>query len=151
MRTFVVILILVVLIIGAYLMWGRGDEVEINNSTTNVPAQNETGSPQATSTATSTPNTSNPSTGSTSSPQASSGQATYTIAQVATHNKSTDCWVAINSKVYNLTSWISKHPGGQQAILSICGKDATVTFSNQHSGQARPEAMLSTFLIGSIK
>lgn len=136
MKTFIVILVLLLIIGGAYLVWGRADEVEIKNVDTNVPTQNSTSTPP---TATSTP-----STASTSTPS-------YTIAQVATHNKSTDCWVAVNGNVYNLTSWIARHPGGQQAILGICGKDATVTFENQHDGQPKPEAMLSTFLIGKIK
>lgn len=30
----------------------------------------------------------------------------YTPAEVAVHNKATDCWVSINGKVLDLTSWL---------------------------------------------
>ncbi len=74
----------------------------------------------------------------------------YTLAQVATHNDSSSCWSAINGFVYDLTSWISNHPGGEGAILSICGKDGSNAFNNQHGGQGRPENILETFKIGTL-
>ena len=75
---------------------------------------------------------------------------TYTMAQVATANSAAKCWTVISGKVYNLTSWIAQHPGGEGAILSICGKDGTAAFNNQHGGQGKPEQILSTFLIGTL-
>ncbi|MFO0718451.1 MAG: cytochrome b5-like heme/steroid binding domain-containing protein [Candidatus Paceibacterota bacterium] len=72
----------------------------------------------------------------------------FTMAQVQTHNSKTDCWSAINGKVYNLTSWIGQHPGGQGAILSICGKDGSPAFNDQHGGQSRPANELDGFFIG---
>ena len=56
--------------------------------------------------------------------------ATYTTAQVAPHNTSTDCWEVINGKVYNLTAFIALHTGGEAVIIAQCGKDATATFNN---------------------
>lgn len=32
----------------------------------------------------------------------------YTPAEVAVHNKATDCWVSLNGKVYNLTPWLEE-------------------------------------------
>jgi cytochrome b involved in lipid metabolism len=52
--------------------------------------------------------------------------------------------------VYDLTAWISKHPGGERAILSICGKDGSAAFNDQHGGQRRPANELSGFKIGTI-
>jgi cytochrome b involved in lipid metabolism len=75
----------------------------------------------------------------------------YTLAQVTTHNSSTNCWVAIRGNVYNVTPWITQHPGGQEAILSLCGTDGTAAFTTQHSGQPRPEQELKSFLIGTLK
>lgn len=60
--------------------------------------------------------------------QTNSGSKTYTMAEVATANSAENCLSVINSKVYNLTEWIKKHPGGQKAILGICGKDGTEAF-----------------------
>lgn len=75
---------------------------------------------------------------------------TYTIADVSTHNSASNCWTVVSGNVYDLTSWISRHPGGEKAILSICGKDGTVAFTGQHSGQEKPEKQLATFLLGPL-
>jgi cytochrome b involved in lipid metabolism len=75
----------------------------------------------------------------------------YTLAQVALHATALDCWTAINGGVYNLTAWITLHPGGEGAILSICGKDGSVAFNSQHGGQSRPEQVLVTYKIGQLK
>ncbi len=75
---------------------------------------------------------------------------TYTMATVATHNSVTSCWTVINDNVYDVTSWIAKHPGGKQAILGTCGKDASAYFNGQHGGQPQPVSTLATFKIGTL-
>ncbi|KND50222.1 MAG: hypothetical protein AB198_02470 [Parcubacteria bacterium C7867-003] len=77
--------------------------------------------------------------------------ATYTLIQVSAHNKSTDCWSVVSGGVYNLTSWIAKHPGGEAAIKSMCGVDATVGFLAQHKGDSKPTATIATYKIGILK
>jgi cytochrome b involved in lipid metabolism len=77
--------------------------------------------------------------------------ASYTLAEVATHKDGTSCWTTIQGKVYDLTAWINMHPGGPEAILSLCGKDGTAAFLAQHGGQAQPAAELKTLLIGTLK
>jgi len=72
----------------------------------------------------------------------------YTMADVATHADASSCWTAINGQVYDLTAWISKHPGGAANILRICGIDGTAGFEQQHGSQTRPEAILGSFKIG---
>jgi cytochrome b involved in lipid metabolism len=76
---------------------------------------------------------------------------TYSFEEVQTHNSKQSCWSAIRGKVYDLTSWISNHPGGEKAILSICGKDGTEAFVNQHGGKDKPEKALSQFEIGELQ
>ena len=80
----------------------------------------------------------------------STSEKTYTLAQVSTHSTGASCWTAINDEVYDVTSWISEHPGGSAAILSLCGKDGSVAFNGQHGGQARPASELSGFKIGTL-
>jgi cytochrome b involved in lipid metabolism len=75
----------------------------------------------------------------------------YTLAEVATHKNQTSCWSAINGKVYDLTSWIAEHPGGEGAILGICGKDGSAAFNGQHGGQQKQADVLATFMIGNLK
>ena len=41
------------------------------------------------------------------------------------HNHRDDCWVTINGVLHDMTNFISKHPGGELAIINHCGKDGT--------------------------
>jgi cytochrome b involved in lipid metabolism len=75
----------------------------------------------------------------------------YTMAQVQTANSQAKCYSVINGMVYDLTSWISNHPGGEKAILGICGKDGTLAFTQQHSGQEKPLDTIKKFYIGDLE
>jgi cytochrome b involved in lipid metabolism len=75
----------------------------------------------------------------------------YTLAEVATHNTSASCWTVVSGNVYNVTSWISAHPGGSSAIKGMCGVDASSAFNGQHGGQSRPVSELAGFKIGTLK
>jgi len=35
-------------------------------------------------------------------------------------------WVAVDSKVYDVTSFINKHPGGSEFLLLHAGRDITL-------------------------
>lgn len=76
---------------------------------------------------------------------------TFTTTQVTAHNSASDCWSIINGSVYNLTSWINRHPGGSQGILSICGKDGTSAFQGQHGSNANAKQTLDTFKVGMVQ
>lgn len=78
----------------------------------------------------------------------STGAQSYTLAQVQAHNSQASCYTTINGSVYDVTTWISRHPGGARAILSLCGKDGSSAFNDQHGGQRRPESELAGFKIG---
>lgn len=75
----------------------------------------------------------------------------YTMAQVAEHGNASSCWSAVDGKVYDLTSWISEHPGGAANILKICGKDGSAAFNGQHGGNAGAKAELAGHVIGDLK
>ncbi len=75
----------------------------------------------------------------------------YTLAQVAVHKDASSCWSAVNGNVYDLTSWIAKHPGGEKAILGICGKDGSAAFNGKHDGAKKQADILATFKIGVLK
>lgn len=86
-----------------------------------------------------------------STPVSTSAPTSYSRAQVATHNSSSSCWTIVNRGVYDLTAWISGHPGGSGAILSICGKDGSEDFNEQHGGDGGPEKILAGFKIGVLQ
>ncbi len=75
----------------------------------------------------------------------------YTLLQVSSHNTSSDCWSVVSGGVYNLTSWIAKHPGGQSAIKGMCGLDGTVGFLAQHNGDTKAINTIASYKIGIVK
>ncbi|CAG8451965.1 8798_t:CDS:2 [Ambispora leptoticha] len=56
----------------------------------------------------------------------------YTLEDVAKHNKENDCWVAVNGQVLDVTKFLPEHPGGKKAILLYAGRDATEEFNMLH-------------------
>lgn len=80
-------------------------------------------------------------------PATGSAVAMFTMADIATHNTEASCYTAISGTVYDLTSFIGRHPGGQ-VITKLCGADGTSMFTEQHGGQEKPEQMLASLKIG---
>ena len=79
----------------------------------------------------------------------------FTREEVAKHNKRGDVWVILQDadtgkhKVYDLTSYVEEHPGGDDPILSNAGRDATEGFRGpQHP--ANVFVMVEDFLIGTL-
>ena len=78
-------------------------------------------------------------------------EALYTMAKVRENNSAASCWSAINGNVYNLTRWISSHPGGASAIQGLCGTDGTSSFNARHRGQSNPTSTLAGYLLGPLE
>jgi cytochrome b involved in lipid metabolism len=72
----------------------------------------------------------------------------YTLADVAKHGTPESCWLASAGGVYDVTTFIGKHPGGEK-ILQGCGKDMTEFFASKHAKQSREQ--LPAFKIGVLK
>ncbi|KOS16818.1 Cytochrome b2 [Escovopsis weberi] len=53
-------------------------------------------------------------------------------AEVAKHNSPESCWVILYGYVYDVTDFLSSHPGGSRIILKLAGKDATEEFDPVH-------------------
>jgi cytochrome b involved in lipid metabolism len=83
---------------------------------------------------------------------------TCTKQEVAMHNKPSDCWVIYEGSYYNVTSYVSKHPGGKSVFTdATCGKDIALFLSgeqsvagqsNEHKKSAYTE--LEQYKVGSI-
>lgn len=56
----------------------------------------------------------------------------YTLEEVAAHNKSDDAWMVLEGIVYDITDYLSAHPGGSSILLKFAGKDATRQFNAVH-------------------
>lgn len=73
--------------------------------------------------------------------------------ELAKHSTKEDCWLQIDSNVYDVTNFVSKHPG-KDAILFGCGKDATAMFNKRSDGTShsdRARVTLAQFKIGTVK
>ena len=86
----------------------------------------------------------------TPTPTPATTKASYTMADVKSASTSSKCWSVINGNVYDLTNWITSHPGGASAVLFLCGKDGTNAFKAQHENQARPAMNLTQYLLGPL-
>lgn len=69
----------------------------------------------------------------------------YTWQEIQRHNKEADQWLVIDRKVYNVTDWASKHPGGHRVLNHYAGEDATVRTS-----MCPPSLSLSVSLLCSL-
>ncbi|GIK02596.1 hypothetical protein Aspvir_006652 [Aspergillus viridinutans] len=73
----------------------------------------------------------------------------FDAAEVAKHNTPDSCWVILYGKVYDVTDFLSEHPGGARIILKLAGKDATEEYDPIHppgilEENLKPEALLGT-------
>jgi len=75
---------------------------------------------------------------------------TYSIADVAMHASKESCWTAVDGSVYDLTLFISQHPGGESNIMKICGIDGTEAFSAQHGRNRGANEELASLKIGTL-
>merc|ERR1719469_1532748 len=72
-------------------------------------------------------------------PALPAGQSYYPLSEVAKHTSKTDCWVVVNGEVLDVTNFLSEHPGGELAILTFGGKDATEEFNMIHPPDVIPK------------
>lgn len=88
---------------------------------------------------------------STPTPEPAPTAKTFTFTQVALHKDVSSCYTIVGGQVYNLTQWINEHPGGEEAILELCGADGTAAFTEQHGSSKKAQNVLKSFFIGVVK
>tara|TARA_Y100000590_G_C15335658_1_gene869472 strand:- start:400 stop:660 length:261 start_codon:yes stop_codon:yes gene_type:complete len=74
---------------------------------------------------------------------------TYTTEEVNKHNTKDDCWLIIKDMVYNVTEFLSIHPGGSSIVVSVGGQDATEYFDELHKPEILEEVG-SKYIIGEL-
>lgn len=98
----------------------------------------------------------------TSAPSTSTDKSdtTYAVEDVKLHDSKSSCWTIISGSVYDITTYIPRHPGGEE-ILRACGVDATSLFTKRQTsdgqsvGSGSPhspnaEEQLEKFKIGEL-
>jgi len=71
------------------------------------------------------------------------------LSEISKHNTKSDCWIAINQTVYNVTDYLDHHPGGASIIVECSGKDATKEF-NQVGHSRNATKILAKYEVGQL-
>lgn len=72
-----------------------------------------------------------------------------TMEELKKHNQPNDCWISIRGKVFNVTSYIDYHPGGEDELMKGAGKNATQLFEDVHSW-VNYESLLQKCYVGKL-
>ncbi len=83
-------------------------------------------------------------------PAVTTDTSVLSVENVALNDSEASCWTIVGGNVYDLTDWISSHPGGASRILGLCGIDGTSQFEGQHGGSSSVEGTLESYLLGPI-
>ncbi|MEX0596983.1 MAG: cytochrome b5-like heme/steroid binding domain-containing protein [Candidatus Paceibacterota bacterium] len=140
-----IILLVLILLAGSYLAYSMYSDTQSSNkqdtevSNTMSPED----SLEASSTISQVQNNDN------SSTLDSSTEKKYTLSQVAENNNKNSCWTIIAGNIYNITSYVPNHPGGEEEILKICGKDGSSLFAKpKEHKEGGANNVLNSFKIG---
>ncbi|KAE9993561.1 hypothetical protein EG327_004320 [Venturia inaequalis] len=74
----------------------------------------------------------------------------FSYDQVSSHNSSQSCWVILYNKVYDVTSFLSEHPGGSKIILKLSGTDATEEYDPVHPAGTLEESLPASACLGTV-
>ncbi|RHY32927.1 hypothetical protein DYB32_002098 [Aphanomyces invadans] len=74
----------------------------------------------------------------------------FTWQEVAKHNHAGSAWMIVRNKVYDVTSWVDKHPGGAEMVILHSGREATDTFDSYHPFSDKAEKVLAKYEIGTL-
>ena len=76
----------------------------------------------------------------------------YDVSEIVAHNGAeAGHWLVLDGQVYNLTSYLNRHPGGAHVLRSYAGVDASKTFRRIHGSQAAITNRLNSLYIGTVR
>ncbi|XP_045642463.1 fatty acid desaturase 2-like protein FADS2B [Ursus americanus] len=74
----------------------------------------------------------------------------YSWQEIQRHNQKDDQWLVIHRKVYDVTGWAKRHPGGHRVLNHYAGEDATDVFRAMHLKLDTVKLYLNPLLIGEL-
>lgn len=73
----------------------------------------------------------------------------FTREELKSRNSREDAILIIHNGVYDVTKFLDEHPGGEEVLLELAGKDATEPFEDvSHSSDAR--SLMKKYKIGEL-
>ena len=82
---------------------------------------------------------------------ASSPLKKYTLDELRQHKNADSLWVAVKGKVYDVTDFVPKHPGGKYVLQMSGGQDITYLMETSHPFVTTPWKILESYLIGEVE
>lgn len=74
----------------------------------------------------------------------------YSWAEVQRRSGPEERWLVINRKIYNISSFYRRHPGGARVISHYSGQDATDAFTAFHIDKALVSKYMSSLQVGEL-
>ncbi|KAI1452300.1 FMN-dependent dehydrogenase-domain-containing protein [Annulohypoxylon moriforme] len=74
----------------------------------------------------------------------------WKLTEVSEHNTQDSCWMVLHEKVYDITSFVPKHPGGRSILLKNAGRDASKAFDSVHPVEILEEYLTPDQVLGTI-
>nr|AWC67986.1 fatty acid desaturase 6 [Sinonovacula constricta] len=75
----------------------------------------------------------------------------YTWDEIREHDNKDDKWIVIHGKVYNVSNWMKKHPGGGRVIGSYGGQDATEVWTAMHNDREYVGKFMKPLYVGDVQ
>ncbi|KAK9885989.1 hypothetical protein WA026_014775 [Henosepilachna vigintioctopunctata] len=73
----------------------------------------------------------------------------YSFSEVKKHCDNKSAWIVVQNNIYDITSFLNEHPGGEEVLLEQSGKDASDPFEDVgHSSDARE--LMIRYKVGEI-
>ncbi|KAI5184256.1 cytochrome b5 [Nematocida homosporus] len=69
--------------------------------------------------------------------------------EVKQHTSRESCWIVLEGRVYDVTDYLSEHPGGSNVLLENAGRDCTELFKAVHPW-VNARKMLKKWYLGRI-
>ncbi|XP_005988035.1 acyl-CoA (8-3)-desaturase [Latimeria chalumnae] len=78
------------------------------------------------------------------------GPRAFTWEEVQQRNRREEKWLVIDRKVYDITQFCKRHPGGSRVISHYAGQDATDPFTAFHINKPLVQKYMNSLLIGEL-
>lgn len=76
----------------------------------------------------------------------------YTSEDLSNHKTAASCWVSRHGKVYDISTFLPDHPGGEDVVLKYAGGsvDATMKDGEEHEHSEAAYDMMEEYLVGRL-
>ncbi|XP_020625483.1 acyl-lipid (8-3)-desaturase-like [Orbicella faveolata] len=74
----------------------------------------------------------------------------FTWEELSLLNKEDNAHVAVRGKVYDVSKFLNRHPGGKDMLLMGAGRDVTIVFETYHAFSDSVQKVLEKYYVGEL-